>query len=138
MAAVGQRIVENKFTLATPLEYDCFEKFDSMFLKNEGIALFGSLEEFHNYPDGGQKATEVSRDMLLAAIAPFLRTDSTDDHAMLLSCIDEGINVSFRRLRNGNETAQFRASTYNMPSNVKTKETDTIVNGQPNYVSGGK
>lgn len=75
--------------------------------------------------------------MLLAAIAPFLRTDSTDDHAMLLSCIDEGINVSFRRMSHGNETVQFRASTY-MPSNANTKETDTIVNGQPNNVSGGK
>lgn len=53
---MGYYILQNKFVLVSRNVNACLERYDTLFLENDGIALFGSLEEFNKYPDGKENS----------------------------------------------------------------------------------
>lgn len=82
---------------------------------------------------GGQRASEVSRDMLDAALAPFFRSKGLQEQDLLLSCLDQTKLIFYQPLRNkkdGDKTGSSVNKT-RVPSRVGTNERDTLTTGQP-------
>ncbi|CAD0204514.1 unnamed protein product [Chrysodeixis includens] len=126
--AIGAHFkMEDKDNRATPQVLNCVDTIDAIFLQHEGITLLGSLEEFHNYPDGGQKASEVSNDILKAALAPFFRRNNSNDRATLMSCVDAGVEVLNHPLRESKRAGY----------NIKTKDINTLMNIKQRRLPGG-
>lgn len=86
---------------------------------------------------GGQSASEVSKDMLRAALAPFFRLHGTEEQNLLLSCLNEGKLIFYHPLRDEKDSESNKKGS--SPSKRQaTYGIGALTNGRPSNYTGGK